>query len=202
MKHSFFNINIYKPEGKKKKEWKKPTEEAYRGLLIIFSFLLLLGVCSYLIFGLYIPQQRTLEEARSEAGRLENKLQAEKRLSQSLSGKREIYLQIKGEAVSWPEKLYALSEILPNNIWFSKIEFPGRSGNIEGGQPLKISAWTFSGLMEQNLDQIGDLIIGLNQAEEFKEDFNPLSLEYTKKSDQEWGMVQFQMTGKTKNLTR
>ena len=188
MKHSIFNINIYKPEAKKKKEWKGPSEEVYRGLMIVLSFLLLLAVCSYLLFGLYIPQKRNLEEAHSEADTLEQELQRTKAIAQNLTGRKDLYLQIMAEAVAWPETL-------------SKIDFPGRSGKIEGGQRFVISGWTFSGLMEENLDQIGDLLTGLNQSAEFKEQFNSMLLEYTKKSETELGMIQFQIKGKAKDLS-
>ncbi|MGA1790709.1 MAG: PilN domain-containing protein [bacterium] len=202
MKHSIFNINIYKPETKKKKEWKGPSEEAYRGFMIILSFLLLLAVCSYLLFGLYIPQKRNIEEAHSEADTLEQELQRTKAIAQNLTGKKDLYLQIMAEAVAWPEKLFALSRTLPENIWFSKVEFPGRSGKIEGGQKIVISGWTFSGLMEENLDQIGDLLTGLNQSAEFKEEFDSMLLEFTKKSETEPGMIQFQIKGKAKDLSK
>jgi len=202
MKHSIFNINIYKPETKKKKEWKAPSEEVYRGFMIILSFLLLLAVSSYLLFGLYIPQKRNLEEAHSEANTLEQELKRTKSMAQNLADKKDLYLQINAEAVAWPEKLFALSRTLPENIWFSKVEFPGRLGKIEGGQKIVISGWTFSGLMEENLDQIGDLLTGLNQSAEFKEEFDPMLLEFTKKSETEQGMIQFQIKGKAKDLSK
>jgi Tfp pilus assembly protein PilN len=202
MKYSIFNINIYKPESRKKKKWKGPSEEVYRGFMIILSFILLLAVCSYLLFGLYIPQKRNIEESRSEVDTLELELQRKKATAQDLNSKKDLYIQIMAEAVPWPEKLFALSRMLPENIWFSEVEFPGRTGKIEGGQKIVISGWTFSSPMEENLDQIGDLLTGLNQAEEFKDDFDPMLLEYTKKSETQLGMIQFQIKGKAKDLSK
>jgi hypothetical protein len=201
MKKSIFNINIYKPERKKKKEWKLPYEEIYSGLMILISLLLLFSVCIYLIFGLYLPQNRTLKKALSKANDLDLKLQRTNAEALNLASKKDLYLQLKGEVVSWPEKLVALSQNLSEKIWFSRIEFPGRAGNIKGGQDLLIFGQTFSGLTEENLDQIGDLIIGLNRADAFKEDFEPLRLEYTQKSETDWGMIQFRIIGKAKDLS-
>ncbi len=201
MKKSIFNINIYKPERKKKKERKLPSVEIYSGLMVIISFLLLFCVCIYLIFALYIPQKSALKKALSKAEDLDLKLQQTRADALTLAGKRDLYVQIKGEVVSWPEKLAALSQNLSEKIWFSRIEFPGRSGSIKGGQDILIFGQTFSGLAEENLDQIGDLIIRLNRSDSFKEDFEPLRLEYTQKSETEWGTIQFQIIGKTKDLS-
>ena len=201
MKKSVFNINIYKPEKKKKKEWKLPYKEIYSGIMILISLFLLFCVCVYLFFVLHIPQERNLKKALSKSKETELKLQEIKAEAVSLAEKKDLYLQIKGEAISWPKKLIALSQNLPENIWFSRIEFPGRSGKIEGGQNFLISGQTFSGLMEENLDQIGDLLLGLNRTETFKEDFESLHLEYTQKSETDWGVIQFRITGKTKDLS-
>ena len=202
MKKSIFNINIYKPERKKKKrEWKVPYAEIYSGLIITISFLLLFCVCIYLIFGLYIPQNRKLKIALKKAKELDLNLQETKAKALKLAGKKDLYLQIRGDVVSWPEKLAVLSQNLSEKIWFSRIEFPGRSGNIKGGQELLILGQTFSGLTEENLDQIGDLILGLNRDKAFKEDFEPLRLDYTKKSDTDWGTIQFRITGRAKDLS-
>lgn len=201
MKKSIFNINIYKPERKKKKEWKLPSEEIYTSLLIIISFLLLFSVCIYLFLGLYLPQKSKLKKAISKADSLDLKLQRTKAEALNLASKKDLYLQIKAEAISWPEKLVTLCQNLPENIWFSMIEFPGRSGNIKGGQDLLISGQTFSGLTEENLDQIGDLITGLNRTESFKEDFEPLRLKYTQKAETGWGVIQFRIIGKTKDFS-
>jgi len=201
MKRSIFNINIYKPEARGKKAWKPPSPDVFQGVIAIISFVLLFTVCGYIFFGLYLPQKRRLDEARSQAEDLEFKLQGTKALAQILVSTRDLYLQLNAEAVGWYETLSALSKNLPENIWFSRIEFSGRAGQIQGGQNLVILGWTFSGLGEENIDQIGDLLIRINNAEEFKEDFEPLRLEYTKKTDAEWGIINFRVIGKSRNLS-
>jgi Tfp pilus assembly protein PilN len=201
MKKSFFNINIYKPETKMKKTRKRPSDEGYRDFLLIVLFLLFLVICSTLFLRLYIPQKRMIEDAHTEEGTLNHALQELKAEEKRLVAKKDLYLQIKAEAVSWAPKLVSLSRVLPEGIWLSKIEFPGRYGNFKGEQNFLISGWTFSGIMEENMDQIGDFLIGLNHSEEFKEDFEPFFLEFTKKLETSLGQIQFRMTGKSKDLS-
>ncbi|MGA1863544.1 MAG: hypothetical protein ACMUHX_00620 [bacterium] len=201
MKKSIFNINIYKPERKKKKEWKLPYKEIYSGIMILISLFLLFIVSIYLFFVLHIPQERNLKKALSKAKEMDLKLQETKAEAISLAEKKKLYLQIREESVSWPEKLVALSQNLSEKIWFSSITFSGRADTNKGGQDLLILGQTFSSLSEENLDQIGDLIIGLNRAETFKRDFEPLRLEYTQKSETEWGVIQFRIIGKAKDLS-
>jgi hypothetical protein len=201
MKKSIFNINIYKPKRKKKKEWKLPYKEIYSGIMILISLFLLFIVSIYLFFGLHLPQDRNLKKALSKAEEMDLKLRETKAEAMSLADKKKLYLQIRGESVSWPEMLAALSQNLSEKIWFSSIVFSGRADTNKGGQDLLIDGRTFSGLLEENLDQIGDLIIGLNRAETFKRDFEPLRLEYTQKSDTEWGIIRFRIIGKAKDLS-
>jgi hypothetical protein len=201
MKRSIFNINIYRPEGRGKKAWKPPSPDVFQGVIAIISILLLFTMCGFIFFGLYLPQKRSLGEARSQAEDLEFKLQGTKTLAQALVSTRDLYLQLNAEAVGWTEKLSVLSKSIPENIWFSSIEFSGRAGKVQEGPNLVILGSTFSGLGEENIDQIGDLLIRLNNAEEFKEDFEPLRLEYSKKTDAEWGIITFRLIGKSRNLS-
>lgn len=202
MKQSIFTINIYKPEAKKKKSWKGPSEWLLTGLSYILSFLVLLGICVYLVFGLYIPQKRDIEASRSLLQGLEQRLEALRQTAKDLEVKRDFFLGIRGQAITWPEKLHSLSESVPDNIWLSKIEFPGRAGQLKGGQSLAISALTFSGFKEENLDQIGDLLDAVNQSEQFKDEFEPMHLDFTKKSEAETGIILLELTGKAKDLSK
>lgn len=202
MRRSIFNINIYKPEARgKKKAWKPPSREAFQGGLAIIAFIVLFAACAYIFFGLYLPQKRSLEEARSEAENLEFKLQGTKATAQALVAKRDLYLQLNAEAVGWPETLSVMSKSLPENIWFSKIEFSGRAGRVQEGPSIVFLGGTFSGFGEENIDQIGDLLIRLNHAKEFTKDFEPLRLEYTKKTTTEMGIITFRIIGKSRNLS-
>lgn len=201
MKKSIFNINIYRPDTKKEKRARIPSEGDYTGLFALASLILLIVVAVYLVFGIYIPQKRMLEDAHSEAERLEQKLQGLKTSAQRLTSKKDFYLKLRGEAVCWYEKMLVISNAVPENIWFSRIEFPGRTGEIKGGESLQISGLTFSGFREENLDQIGTLLTSLNRSKEFQEEFGPLRLQYTKKSQSDWGITQFQYTGEARALT-
>ncbi len=201
MKKTFFKINIYKPDLEKQKGPKVPIEERFFGFFAIMSFILIFFVVFYIFFFLYTPQKQRLEDARYETEDLNNRLNALKTIARDLSNKKEEYIRIRSEAVSWLDKMLAFSKALPENIWLSKFEFLGRSGQIKGGQDLSVFGYTFSGFREENLDQIGILLTRLNRSDAFNEDFNPLHLKYTKKSDNEWGITLFQYTSKSKDLT-
>lgn len=200
MKKPIFNINIYKPE--RKKEIKESGFTFYNNIFfsLLISLTIIILVCTFILFVFYLPQRRLIENAYTEADMLEHNLQGLKDISSRLDEKRGLYLNLRSEAVSWHDKLTVLSDILPERTWFSKIEFPGRAGQIEGGEQLVFSGLTFSGIMGENLDQIGDLLMSLNESSEFKKEFSPLYLTFTKKSDTELGITLFQFTGQTKDL--
>ncbi|MBN2373006.1 PilN domain-containing protein [bacterium] len=200
MKKTLFNINLYMPEKKKKKVIKPPRDGRFMGIVAFFAAIVLILVIGYLFFGIYIPQMRMIEDAHSEEERLESQLQGIKAVSQRLARKKGLYLDIRGEAVSWPEKLLAIMDALPESIWLHKLDFQGRSGDVKGGQTLTISGFTFSGAMKGNLDQIGIFLTNINQSAEFEAEFDPLRLDFTRKSKSEQGTVEFQLTGKARDL--
>lgn len=200
-----FQINIYRP-GRKPKRVPKPKGEGRRvsvAILIPLMFLLLLGISfAYMEFSSSLDRRMHMNRRQKIylAGVLS---QAEEDLKKAVK-ERELISSLQVKRVEWYQKLLDLSEIVPDDLWFTDLSIQTIEKKTSN-QVVEETYLTMKGVTEpvpgrESLDSVARLILSLNSLDSFKHDFGPAKLIYTGLSRKKGSeLMEFEISSKLKD---
>ena len=198
MAPNIFNVNLYKPKGKKGFFLFSSYIYLIYGAL---SLILIGGTISWLIYGFHMPQKKIIQNKKKLARFL--KVESDELLGiiNRLNERKRSYLQLKQETIPWYDKFFEISQSISKKIWLDKIEYQANVEKSKNRGKIIIKGFIYSTIEEEYYAEIGNFVMALNQSYSIQRDFESLKIAYIKKSNnRSIGNMEFEINGEMKIL--